>query len=97
MVRRVQKEERRLHVLLYLMEVTDGTTNAYTLQRILRQVGHPVEHEPLLEEIDWFEAMGLLKAEKLPPDVVVVWITQKGRLVATGEMTVPGVSVPLGA
>jgi hypothetical protein len=96
MFQRIQREERRLCALLYLVEAPQGHANAYTLQRVLRKMGHVVEHELVLEDIAWLAGMGLVRSEALPPDITVASITPKGRDAAAGEISVPGVAVPLG-
>jgi len=83
----------RLVILRLLEEDNDFSLNDSILQGGLKLLGHGVSRDKVRTEIAWLEEQGLIKTEQIG-SVTVATLTEKGRAVALGESTNPGVKRP---
>ena len=90
----VQTEDRRLTLLLGLVECAQWTGNIYLLQSFCASLGHSVGLDRLETDLAWLEEQGLLKTDK-HSGVTVAMLTRRGEDVARGRSAVPGVKRPV--
>lgn len=77
--------------ILDLLEEIGGEHNHDTLALQLRSLGHRVAARDVAEQLLWLGGAGLVHAEVLGP-YTVARVLADGRDVATGQLTVEGVS-----
>ncbi|AOW22750.1 hypothetical protein AVM11_03330 [Sphingomonas melonis TY] len=77
--------------ILDLLEEIGGEHNHDTLTLQLRSLGHRVAARDVAEQLLWLGGAGLVHAEALGP-YTVARVLADGRDVATGQLTVEGVS-----
>jgi Fe2+ or Zn2+ uptake regulation protein len=85
--------DRRLSILLVLMEDPGYSVNEYVLQACLEAVGHRVTLDRVKTDLDWLAEQGLLIVSSVS-GVKVAKLTGRGADVASGKVVVPGVKRP---
>lgn len=88
-----QAEDRRLCLLLALVQSTAYKSNHVLLQSFLESIGHAVSLDQVRTDLAWLEEQGLLTSETVA-GVVIPTITQRGQDVARGFAHAPGVKRP---
>lgn len=89
-------EDRRLAILLTLMEAGGYELNEDTLRLALRQLGHIVTHDVLRGDINWLAEQDLVRNDVQRVTSGDLWIARlsgKGQDVADG-MSYPGIARP---
>lgn len=77
--------------LLDLLNEIGGEQNEDVLTTLLRELGHRVARRDIVEQLEWLAEQRLVATEPLGP-FLVTRILSDGRDVATGNLTVEGVS-----
>lgn len=89
-----QARDRRLVILRALSEAAQYRANAYLLRSYCGAVGHTVSTDALAGDLAWLAEQGLVTLEQPAPDVTVAVLSTRGRDVAEGTATHPGVARP---
>lgn len=88
-------EDRRLSLLLVLLETPGYSANAFLLQSaVLGIYGHSASIDQIKTDIAWLAEQGLATA-RATGDVMLATLTTRGADVASGRASVPGVKKPL--
>lgn len=88
-------EDRRLSLLLVLLETPGYCTNAFLLQSaVLSIYGHSASVDQIKTDIAWLAEQGLVTA-RATGDVMLATLTTRGADVAAGRASVPGVKKPM--
>jgi len=85
--------DRRLSVLLVLMEDPGYSVNEYVLQACLEAIGHRVTLDRVKTDLDWLSEQSLVIVSDVA-GVKVAKLTGRGSDVASGKVVVPGVKRP---
>jgi Fe2+ or Zn2+ uptake regulation protein len=85
--------DRRLVILLVLMEDPGYSVNEYVLQTCLEALGHQVSLDRVKTDLEWLAEQGLVAASEVA-GVKVARLTGRGADAATGKIIVPGVKRP---
>lgn len=85
--------DRRLVILAMLAEDADYSHNEYVISAGLKAFGHQVSQDKLRSELAWLAEQGLVTITNTA-NVHVVTLTRRGKDVASGAVTVPGVKRP---
>jgi hypothetical protein len=89
-------EDRRLAILLTLMEASGYELNEDALKQVLRLLAHVVTQDVLRGDLSWLSEQGLVRVEKIPVTSGELWIahlTGNGQDVANGA-PYPGIARP---
>jgi hypothetical protein len=92
----IMAEDRRLALLLSLMEAGGFELNEDALRLMLRSLGHVVTYDVLRGDLNWLSEQGLIRIEKLPVNSGELWIAHllgRGQDVADGA-AYPGIARP---
>lgn len=92
----IMAEDRRLAILLALMEAGDYELNENTLKLVLRQLGHAVTQDVLRGDVNWLSDQGLTRIGVHHVSGGELWIahlTGAGQDVANGTAW-PGIARP---
>lgn len=88
-------EDRRLSLLLVLVETPGYSANAFLLRDAVGSVfGHAASVDQVRGDLAWLAEQGLVTA-KTTGDVTMATLTSRGADVAGGRATVPGVKKPM--
>lgn len=88
-------EDRRLSILLVLMESPSYSANLFLVQTAVAQIyGHNASLDQLRTDTAWLAEQGLL-SNKVTGEVTVATLTQRGVDVAAGRSVQPGVKRPM--
>lgn len=87
-------EHLRLTILRFLGEAPGYRMNTAILRDLAAGAGLPVTRDMLETEAAWLAEQGFVLCERLPMQVTVVTLTQRGGDVAEGRAIVPGVRRP---
>lgn len=90
---RLVQEDMRLVILMVLAQDADYSHNEYVLRSALRSMGHGISQDKLRSELAWLAEQGLV-ATSDTAGVVIARLTARGRDVAEGTSTTPGVKRP---
>lgn len=95
--KKIQDEDRRLCVLRLLSGADGRKANHYVLKTALRDLGHTVSHDVVLNDLAWLAELGLVSTTGAGTngDLTVAALTGRGHDVAEGAAVVPGVKRPL--
>lgn len=85
--------DMRLVILLVLSQDADYSHNEYVLREALKSLGHGVSQDKLRTELTWLAEQCLVKTDDTA-GIMVAKLTARGKDVATGAATVPGVKRP---
>lgn len=89
-------KNRRLAELRFLAEVPDYSLNTSVLQSALAAIGHAVSRDVVEADAAWLAEQGLVTLEKLDmAPITVLTLSARGRDVASGVASHPGVDRPL--
>ncbi len=88
-------EDRRLSLLLVLVETPGYSANAFLLRDAVGSVfGHVASVDQVRVDLAWLAEQGLATV-KTTGDVTLATLTARGADVAAGRAVVPGVKKPL--
>lgn len=90
---RLVQEDMRLVILMVLAQDADYSHNEYVLRSALRSMGHGISQDKLRSELAWLAEQGLVTTSDTA-GVVIARLTARGRDVAEGTATTPGVKRP---
>ena len=84
-------EDRRLSLLLVLLESSGYSANAFLMRDVAEQVyGHVATNDQVATDIAWLAEQGLVTS-KTVGRVTLATLTRRGEDVASGRGSVPGV------
>jgi hypothetical protein len=84
----------RLSILLILTEAPGYSANDSIVHTAAENMGLPATRDRVRTELVWLEEQGLLSTRRPNETVTVACLTERGRDVAAGLATVPGVQRP---
>lgn len=88
-------EDRRLSILLVLVETPGYRANAFLLRDAIGQIyGHNASIDQVRTDIAWLAEQALVTARTVG-DVTLATLTTRGADVAAGRASVPGVKKPM--
>lgn len=88
-------EDRRLSLLLVLVETPGYSTNAFLLcQAIGELYGHNASIDQVLGDVAWLTEQGLVTS-RVVGEVTLATLTTRGLDAAAGRASVPGVKKPM--
>lgn len=88
-------EDRRLSLLLVLVETPGYSANAFLLRDAIGAIyGHVASVDQVRGDVAWLAEQGLVTS-KTTGDVTLATLTARGADVAAGRAVVPGVKKPL--
>ncbi len=88
-------EDRRLSVLLVLVETPGYSANAFLLRDAIGQIyGHNASIDQVRTDIAWLAEQVLVTARTVG-DVTLATLSTRGADVAAGRASVPGVKKPM--
>lgn len=90
---KLQQEDRRLVVLLLLLQSQSYGANEFLLREGLANTGHAIGRDLLRTELAWLAEQGLLDVRDIGSTHIAV-LSARGSDVAKGLVTVPGVKRP---
>jgi len=90
---KIQQEDRRLVILLLLMQSDQYSANEHLLRSALDAWGHNVGRDLMRTELAWLEEQRLV-AVSSTGDLQIAKLTSRGKDVAEGRTRTPGVKVP---
>lgn len=88
---KIQQEDRRFHILNFLKNEPDFALNHYLLQKALKLMGHGVDPDLILSDIQWLETQGLVTTHETG-SFTIAKLTGRGLSVADQDVIVPGIS-----
>ena len=84
-------EDRRLSLLLVLLESSGYSANAFLMRDAAEQIyGHVASNDQVSTDIAWLTEQGLMTS-KTVGRVTLATLTRRGEDVASGRASVPGV------
>lgn len=88
-------EDRRLSLLLVLVQTPGYSANAFLLRDAIGQIyGHSASIDQVTGDLAWLAEQGLVTTRAVS-DVTLATLTTRGSDAATGRARVPGVKTPL--
>lgn len=88
-----QTEDRRLSILLLLVQSSGGQCNEALLHSALSTFGHAPSFDQVKSDLAWLAEQGLVETHSLA-GLMVAAIKARGEDVAAGRAVVPGVQRP---
>lgn len=86
-------EDRRLSILLILLQSMGYRANEYLLSSMLDNMAHRISADQLRSDLAWLQEQGLVEVETAH-DIQVAQLTRRGQDVAQGRAVVPGIKRP---
>lgn len=90
---KVQQEDRRLVILIVLLQSDQYSANEHLVRAMLDSWAHNIGRDLLRGEFAWLSEQGLIKVS-IFGDLQVAQLTARGKDVAEGRTSVPGVKKP---
>lgn len=86
-------EDRRLSILLILLQSTAYSANEHLMRMGLDGIGHRVSLDTLRADLVWLEEQGALHVKEVQ-QIYVATLTARGQDVAEGRAVIPGIKKP---
>lgn len=90
----VFKRDFRLVFLRILRKAPQGSANSSLMHKALISLGHPCGDDYVMTQAAWLQEQNLIEISEVSENISVYHITKRGRDVAQGLVSVPGVDTP---
>lgn len=88
---KIQREDRRFHILLFLSKEPDFALNNSMLHQALKVIGHGVDPDLVITDMSWLKDQGLIKITE-QGSFSIAKLTNRGLAVANQDVVHPGIS-----